>query len=389
MTNSSTSKRFFVGLEGLRGLAACMVLVFHATWTHSLKDISIVQNSWLFVDLFFVLSGFVIANRYIGHMHSGKDKIAYGISRFFRIYPLHLFYLLLFVLLHFVVLKLSSTGLISGKMTETNEPFLTQLFANIFLLHSTGITPNNAFNLPSWSISAEAVAYFFFFLVSAIGLTNKYRPLLWAALGLIFGAILFSASKVDALDTTYQFGAVRAIFGFCLGVSMRGLAEHLLDSQLVKDNSNKFKAAQYLGFLLVLWILHVGEAGNPITFLAPFIFAFFITSLAVQEKGALNAVLTSKPFRFLGVVSYGVYLIHLLVIIVLKNVVDILGLVQGQQGLDDIVSPLVGNLMVIVVLASSLLGAWIINQIIEKPFIKLGKKLSAKLPSESPKSVKA
>lgn len=389
MTNSSTSKRFFVGLEGLRGLAACMVLVFHATWTHSLKDISIVQNSWLFVDLFFVLSGFVIANRYIGHMHSGKDKIAYGISRFFRIYPLHLFYLLLFVLLHFVVLKLSSTGLISGKMTETNEPFLTQLFANIFLLHSTGITPNNAFNLPSWSISAEAVAYFFFFLVSAIGLTNKYRPLLWAALGLIFGAILFSVSKVDALDTTYQFGAVRAIFGFCLGVSMRGLAEHLLDSQIIKDNSNKFKAAQYLGFLLVLWILHVGEAGNSITFLAPFIFAFFITSLAVQEKGALNAVLTSKPFRFLGVVSYGVYLIHLLVIIVLKNIVDILGLVQGQQGLDDIVSPLVGNSMVIVVLACSLLGAWIINQIIEKPFIKLGKKLSTKLPSESPKSVKA
>lgn len=389
MTNSSTNKRFFVGLEGLRGLAACMVLIFHATWTHSLQDVSIVQNSWLFVDLFFVLSGFVIANRYIGNMQTSKDKIAYGISRFFRIYPLHFFYLALFILLHFVVLKLSASGMVSGKLTETNEPFWTQLFANIFLLHSTGVTPNNAFNLPSWSISAEAVAYFFFFIVSALGLTNKYRPLLWAALGLTFGGILFSVSKVDALDSSYQFGAIRAIFGFSLGVSMRGVAEHLLDSQLVKSHSNKFKAAQYLGLLLVLWILHVGAAGNPITFLAPFIFAFFITSLAIQETSALNTVLTSKPFRFLGVVSYGVYLIHLLIIIVLKNVVDILGLVQGEDGLNDVVSPLVGNAMVVIVLISSLIGAWVINQIIEKPFIKMGKKLSKKLPDEAQQAAQA
>jgi len=383
MSEYSGERRFFVGLEGLRGLAACMVLVFHATWSHSFRDLPIFMNSWQFVDLFFVLSGFVIANRYIGRMEAKTDRTSYAIARVCRIYPLHLFYLAIFVLLHVVVSQLSASGLVSGKMTETNQPFWQHLFGHVFLLHSTGVTPNNAFNLPSWSISAEAVAYLFFFITSVIGLTSRLRPLLWLGLAAVFGLLLTQLSKEDALDSTSQFGALRALFGFSLGVATQGLCESLFKSGKLSDHPLKLLTLQVLGFALVIWILWVGVTGNPVTFLAPFIFALFIFSLAIHEKGPFNSVLTSTPFRFLGAVSYGVYMIHLLIIVVLKNVVDILGFVEGQNGLDDIVSPMVGNVMVLIVLGGSLIGAWIVNKIIEKPMIKWGKMQSKRLTEKA------
>jgi peptidoglycan/LPS O-acetylase OafA/YrhL len=183
----------------------------------------------------------------------------------------------------------------------------------------------------------------------------------------------------DALDTASEFGALRALFGFSFGVAMHAMSDYLFRSKILESHSNKTAALQFVGLGLVLWILNVGIAGNPITFLAPFIFGLFILSLAVHEKGLFHVLLTSPPFRFLGMVSYGVYMIHTLVIIVVKNIASILGFVEGSEGLNDIVSPAVGNIMLLVVAALSLFGAWVVYHVLERPFVKWGKALSAKL----------
>jgi peptidoglycan/LPS O-acetylase OafA/YrhL len=59
-----SSKQFFGGLESLRGIAALMVVFYHIEWTNPLTHHLIFRNGYLMVDLFFVLSGFVICYNY-------------------------------------------------------------------------------------------------------------------------------------------------------------------------------------------------------------------------------------------------------------------------------------------------------------------------------------
>src|SRR5438045_8537170 len=78
----------FVVLDSWRGIAACLVALFHLDAYSHLYDVPFLRNSWLFVDFFFVLSGFVIAANYQQRLLEG-----FGIGRFLllrlgRLYPL-------------------------------------------------------------------------------------------------------------------------------------------------------------------------------------------------------------------------------------------------------------------------------------------------------------
>src|SRR5260370_28493517 len=79
----------FVVLDSWRGIAACLVALFHLDGYSHVYGVPFLRNSWLFVDFFFVLRGFVIAANYQQRLLDG-----FGIGRFLmlrlgRLYPLH------------------------------------------------------------------------------------------------------------------------------------------------------------------------------------------------------------------------------------------------------------------------------------------------------------
>src|SRR5882672_759031 len=87
----------FLVLDSWRGIAACLVALFHLDAYSHLYGVPFLRNSWLFVDFFFVLSGFVIAANYQQRLLDG-----FGVGRFLflrlgRLYPLHFAMLALFV----------------------------------------------------------------------------------------------------------------------------------------------------------------------------------------------------------------------------------------------------------------------------------------------------
>ncbi len=89
--------RHFVALDSLRGIAALMV-AFHHFRTDSLLDgLTIVRQAWLFVDFFFLLSGFVIAATYRDRLARGHGVLPFMLLRIGRLYPLHLAILAAFV----------------------------------------------------------------------------------------------------------------------------------------------------------------------------------------------------------------------------------------------------------------------------------------------------
>ena len=78
-------KRFFSGLDGLRGMAALFVAMRHISFFHNLG----VHGGYLAVDLFFVLSGFVIANAYEARLASGLSAKRFLALRYVRLWPVY------------------------------------------------------------------------------------------------------------------------------------------------------------------------------------------------------------------------------------------------------------------------------------------------------------
>ena len=77
----------FYNLESLRGLCALGVCVFHVGWLTSLSHTTAYANVWMFVDFFFVLSGFIISYTYADRTGAAFNARNFITLRFFRLYP--------------------------------------------------------------------------------------------------------------------------------------------------------------------------------------------------------------------------------------------------------------------------------------------------------------
>lgn len=97
MENTARQERL-TELESLRGFAALIVVLFHMPqWYPPFHAIPLIRNGGYMVDLFFVLSGFVITRAYCDRIRTEKDIIRFQLVRLGRLYPVHLLFLLLFL----------------------------------------------------------------------------------------------------------------------------------------------------------------------------------------------------------------------------------------------------------------------------------------------------
>ncbi len=155
--------REILALTGLRALAALWVILFHlrpelkATlpgWERSI-DFALMPG-YLGVDLFFVLSGFIISYNYAGQLSSFSWRAYTGFlwARLSRLYPVHIFTLFILVIL---------VGLAPwlGLQIEDEAIFtLDGLLRSLVLCHGWTLPIEKHWNIPSWSISAEWAALF-------------------------------------------------------------------------------------------------------------------------------------------------------------------------------------------------------------------------------------
>ena len=154
------AQRFDV-LDSWRGIAAVMVVLFHSQVSSHIWPIPLVRAGETFVDFFFVLSGFVIANAYAARIASARDFGRFIVLRFGRVYPLHLVMLALFVAVECA--KALAPGIgdpADPAFSGSNAP--GAIVTNLLLLQAFGIHDTLTWNTPSWSISGEVFAYLLF-----------------------------------------------------------------------------------------------------------------------------------------------------------------------------------------------------------------------------------
>jgi peptidoglycan/LPS O-acetylase OafA/YrhL len=300
----------FIALDSLRGVAALLVALSHLAAAGAFYDMPFIRHGRMALPLFFVLSGFVITHAYGGRLHAPADGRAFMIRRFGRIYPLHLFTLALLVVIEFGKLALVFAGIKSGQAPFAGTNDGASLIANVFLLHAVIPFGDYTWNVPSWSISAEFYTYAVF-AVLVIGFRPGWR-FVGGGAALLSGAMLIAleAGGVHLHDTSGA-GLLQCVFGFFCGS-----AAYRLYSWLRRHRSGFGSLAEMaaIGILAALfWYAPLGAFGTIVSFtLVILILAF--------DDGAVSRMLAAGPFRFLGRISYSLYLVHFVVLSVLNGV---------------------------------------------------------------------
>lgn len=298
--------------ESLRGIAAMLIAIFHCPFQSFLSDLYFFTNkAWLMVDFFFVLSGFVISLNYLDKIKSIGDLINFQFRRFLRLYPLHILILGFFLFLELVKLFLTY----QFHFTFQNAPFVVNnwstFFYNIFLLQIFADTLLN-WNYASWSVSAEFVTYVLFALLILLSKNHKYFFYLFSII-----IVLFSFICLEQKDANVNYSLLRCMYGFFVGVLVRPFYRIVHIPSFVS----------YLLFIILFLLLCVekvsfSDASSPIFSL---FFGLFIISLSNTHKNTfLKRGLSTRFLVYLGSISYGVYMIHILVwrviILILSNI---------------------------------------------------------------------
>jgi peptidoglycan/LPS O-acetylase OafA/YrhL len=283
-------------LESLRGLAALLVVFFHIPTWHPLLHVRLISNGYLMVDLFFVLSGFVIFNAYGNNIESTRDLVRFQFLRFGRLYPVHILFLLVFLLIEIAkYVAQIKTGTVSPNSQPFRENNLTALIQHIFLIQAIGPTGNhNTFNIPSWSISVEFYIYLVFGCVVLLG-RNANRLIIFSAIAIVSVVLLVSADTFGFEDV------LRGLGGFFIGC---------MTAAAVKNATLKVsRAASLLLFLAIIAFLQF-KTSKTYDAAIYFLSAGLIGTLVLQRDGLLNSVLRFGVFVWLGAISYSLYMSH-------------------------------------------------------------------------------
>ena len=201
-------KRFTV-LDSFRGIAALMVAIYHLHVVGFITDMALVKNSYLFVEFFFVLSGFVICYSYEKKIKKASDLKLFMKKRLARLWPLHIFMTFLFI--PFAVANIFFNVDLGDRFS------LSSFISNLFLVQALNVNNGVTWNIPAWSISVEFYTYFVFGVFTFLmGELKKSKLVIYCVLSFVSVIILFNYSS---MGDESKFAIFRCIYSFFLGVT--------------------------------------------------------------------------------------------------------------------------------------------------------------------------
>lgn len=293
----------FLTLDSLRGLAATAVAIYHFSGGWS---------GYLAVDFFLVLSGFILSHSYLygGRRYTAIDFISHRLA---RLYPLHFFTLFTFLLAVFLVIR---------GIPSYPDGTLFTFIQNLTLTHNIGLNPSGmTYNYPSWSISVEFwVNVIFIFLISR---TTKSAILFFVSLlGLV--VIYRNTGHLDTHAGNYygflNSGMVRGVSCFFLGIISYRIYLRIGHGERVKKYINYLETLSVVAVSVVMFVPS-GEHSS-MDMLAPLVFMFVVTVFSF-ETGFLSKHL--RKIRYLGEVSYSIYLNQITVLLTITYFLSKLG----------------------------------------------------------------
>ncbi|MEH1799487.1 MAG: acyltransferase [Nostoc sp.] len=305
-------------LTSLRGIAALFVVIHHFSYYTLPKTGSILstysdffKNGYLWVDFFFILSGFIMTHVYVGDFSLKVNSFnyrSYLLSRFARIYPLHIFILSLFVGLEIIKIFLLHTSAFTGKFN------LTALFANIFLLQAFDLNCPPLFwcdtywNEPAWSISVEFVIYCIFPFLLFFLLRNSPKKDLIIYSFTLLSILLLIAFTRGNLDSIIGIPSIARCGLECVLGIITYKVYH-------RGNYKKYFNLNLLAIIAITWIILIMNYywsywRSLHDWLVLPAFCLLILAFSVNNNSVISKFLSSQLMLYLGTISYSIYMVH-------------------------------------------------------------------------------
>ncbi|MDB5471315.1 MAG: hypothetical protein JWR84_2875 [Caulobacter sp.] len=317
MTTDRPALRF-EALDSWRGLCALWVVLYHFRAVSHAYDWLWVRTGDIAVDFFFVLSGFVLTHAYGEGLKSPASRWQFLIRRVGRLYPLHLVTLAAVLFLELARWTVSLViGGSMGRPAFTGDTDLWALPANIFLVHALGIFRDFTWNIPSWSISIEWTLCLLFAAASIVR-----KPLLVAS---VFAAVGFLTtlwmSTLDWYPPEGHTAFVRGVYGFFLGALV-----YQFFSALRARNVSLPGWLEWLAPLLLASTVLFKHWQIPVV--PPLLFGAMVLIFAAQS-GPLSRALKQRALSYLGEISYSIYLVHYVLVLIAFGAASVLEAVFG------------------------------------------------------------
>ena len=285
-------------LTGLRFLAASWMVLYDC-WPKLAHGghVSFVEKGHLSVELFFVLSGFILSHVYL--QSTGEGRFNYGRflwTRLARIYPLHL-------------ATLAGLGVMGALATVVGLPVdktvlaWISLPANLTLTQAWGLAPISGWNHASWSISAEWFAYLSFPLFAALAWPLRRRPIAAVAGALAFLVGLYAifprVAGFELDQATIAWGALRIVPCFAYGCAIYLLWR----SNLVRKTSIAGGGALISGALIAVLAQAAAPDAATVALFGPLVLFLAALSSTGSKLGS------DKVSVYLGEISFAMYMV--------------------------------------------------------------------------------
>jgi peptidoglycan/LPS O-acetylase OafA/YrhL len=310
--------KYYKNLDGIRAFAAIIVMFFHffqSVQIDSNSLVNVLKKISLFgqtgVDLFFVLSGFLITRILINSKSNPHFFKNFIFRRIVRIFPLYY----LFLFLYFFIAPI----LLNTQFIPLNEQWFYYVY-----LQNIGATFNWNLNGPEhfWSLAIEEHFYLFWpFLIYFFNQKSIKYLIAIIVVGTIFLRYLMIRNNLSVFYFTFT-----RIDALAIGA---GLSLLELNFVFQKKNKNKFLILLLILVvpMVVFWIKLSGSGSLEVikySLLAFFYFALIGYVLCLSPNNFVNTILESKLLNFSGKISYGLYVYHPLVFLLVFKYYDFL-----------------------------------------------------------------
>lgn len=316
-------------LDALRGVAACAVVVLH--FSTNVQGHPLVERAWLAVDFFFLLSGFVVNHAYQGRLSSGAmTRFEFVRARLVRLMPMVVISAMV-ATVYFAMAGTPTRGLMIGLIGAiTTIPIPVETIVD---------TAHWPFNPPEWSLFFEFVASFVFVFM----LVGRKTSTLIVVAAIAFIMLLFSAYLDGSAYTLRLWDCLdRVIFSFTVGM----ILSRSFDAKQLPEIGLPFPILAAI-LVATFFIKSGGWFSELIT--ATVLYPVLIISAAHWQSEGM----TASASKFLGDVSYPLYILHWPVLLFVRAYMPHSWLMGWQA------------LLAFVVLSVAL--AWSVSKFVEQP----------------------
>ena len=283
----------------------------------------IVANGGFGVDLFFLLSGFILSHQYLdrlGEKFEVRAFLTFIRLRIARVYPVH------FVMLNVSLLLLIAAGALGVSInadSATRNP--ASYVQNLFLVQAWAGQPYS-WNGVAWSVSAEWFAYLLFPLFALVVFRARSTWHLAVALAaVVCVAVVFGATPREGSESAGpDFALARISLAFAIGC----ISQRLLPA--VREKWAIGLWSPFAGITIVLVSCYLPVSNSGILLVG---FSLLVTGLAIGVD-PVSKVLAIRPFVYGGEISYSLYMVHAIVFAICRKFFPLsnesTGLIEGS-----------------------------------------------------------